>query len=203
MTKKNILKIVIPSAIALIAATIFCGAYYGSVYEEYDYPDIIGHSEYCTHPIDQEYIEPTVTLGKYYLNGDINSCYIEVTESTWQIVPSETCDLEKVYGEIIRWSDEAPADPATAPDADATPTLTEERIKFKENAIAFYSKPHEYTVVTWHPVDKVFLCSGPADSGSVFDPPKAYWEGERGYNGPVLENEKTIRSFGGDYILIE
>lgn len=201
MKKKNILKIVIPSAIVLTATAIFCGAYYDRSYEECDNPYVIGRTNYCIHPVDQEYIEPTVTPGKYYFNGDINSCYMEVTENTWQIIPSETCDLETLYGLENQWSEEAPADPATAPDAE--PDLTESRIQLKESIIRRYSKPHEYTVVTWHAFDITALCPGPGDDGSAFDVPLHYWEDGMGYFGPVLVNDKTIKCIAGEYILVE
>ncbi len=211
MTKNNILKITVPSAVALVAATIFCGAYYSSNEKISidDYPDVIGHTQYCTHSIEQEYTEPTVIPGKYYLNGDIGSCYLDVTENTWQLMPGETLDFEDLYGLENHWSDEAPADPASASDADTA--LTDGRIKVKESTFAHYSDAHEYKVVTWHPFDVIWLCPGPgpdldseASADDVLQPcPQSYWQDGVGYPGPVLKDEKTIQTYGGDYILVE
>ncbi len=225
MTKKSILKVTIASAAVLVTAAVFCGAYYNggnasnscpncgapdcpegttcTVCMNDNFPNVIGKTKHCTHPIDQEYTEPTVKPGKYYLNGDVNSCYLEVTENTWQLIPTDDCSIEKLYGEQNKWSDEAPADPATAPDAN--PELTESRIQYKEEDIAFFSQPHDYTVVTWHVFDTTWLCPGP---GGTFPDgmelsPQVYYQNGVAHPGPVLENENTISIYGGDYILVE
>lgn len=203
MTKKNILKIAAASAAALAVAAVFCGAYYAGSDDSEAYNDVIGKTKYCTHSVDQEYTEPTVKPGKYYLNGDINSCYLEVTENTWQVIPVEGCDLETLYGESNKWSDEAPADPASA--SDATPELTESRLQCKEEIIEFYSQPHDYTVVTWHTFDNIWLCPGPGDvADDGFElAPQVYYQNGVGYPGPVLKNENTISTYSGDFIFVE
>ena len=125
-------------------------------------------------------------------------------------MPGENCDFEDLYGMQNHWSDEAPADPTTAPDADATLTLTEERIEMKELFLAHYSAPHEYEVVTWHPFDVIWLCPGSgtnrdsaASADDVLQPcPQSYWETGIGFPGPTLKDEKTIQTYGGDYILV-
>lgn len=269
MTKKNILKAAIASAAVMVAAAIFCGAYYSDPYNSKEIyesslgltdescpwcgesvcpentacaacgayysgddelcpwcgtpgcpkgtqcnacwgencPDVIGETRGCKHPKDQVYTEPTIKPGKYYRNGDVNSCYLELTESTWQLIPTDNCSIETLYGEMNHWSDEAPADPTTAPGADANPELTEERIKSKEELIAFYSQPHEYTVITWHPFDVTFLCAGPGVpliEGDENPAPEIYIYNGHGYPGPTVVDENTLTGFGPDnYILVE
>ncbi|MDE6762915.1 MAG: hypothetical protein K2J73_04475 [Oscillospiraceae bacterium] len=219
---KNILKIVIPSAIALTAVTVLCGAYYSGEYflqpgdpgyywPPGDWSGVIGQSCYCTHPIDQEYIEPTITPGKYYLNGDTDSAYLDVTESTWQLMPGENCDFQILYSlERSAFINESLPAIKTAPDEiiDIEPNCD-------EDVIAFYSMPHEYTVVTWHTFDIVWLSPGPSEeetvpqeyrrnSEDINSVPQKYWQnGGWITQGPQLIAENTLQSFGGDYILVE
>ncbi|MCM1024444.1 MAG: hypothetical protein NC395_10355 [Prevotella sp.] len=228
MTKKNILKIVIPSAVALTAAAVFCGSYYNaadpcpncgapgcpegsmcSVCSMDNAPNVIGKSRFCTHPIDQEYTEPTVKPGKYYLNGDVNSAYMEVTENTWQIIPVENCDLRTLYSNNVLTDEELSA-LKTSPDETIDVNLT-----VNEDRIAFYSMPHEYTVVTWHPFDIIWLAPGQNEPNSVPQEyrrnsedinsvPTKYWQnGMFITQGPQLIDENTLQSFGGNYILVE
>lgn len=222
---KNILKIVIPSAIALTAVTVLCGAYYsrenslhpgdeGYYWPPGDWSGVIGQSSSCTHPIDQEYIEPTITPGKYYLNGDTDLAYLDVTENTWQLIPVENCDFQTLvsFGRLDFINKSMPAIKIDDPDEfianDTNRDLDEDRI-------AFYSMPHEYTVVTWHVFDHVFLSPGPSEeknvpqeyrqnSEDINHSPRKYWyNGSYMSQGPMLTAENTLEFFGGDYILVE
>ncbi|MDE5577119.1 MAG: hypothetical protein K2J11_07010 [Oscillospiraceae bacterium] len=229
MTKKNLLKIAIPSAIVLTAAVIFCGSYADNrcvncgapgfpegtrctVCFDDNCPNVIGKSRYCIHPIDQEYTEPTVKPGKYYLNGDINSAYMEVTENTWQIIPTETCDFQTLYSlERSAFIDESLPAIKTEPDEiiDIEPNCNEDKI-------AFYSMPHEYTVVTWHSFDVIWL--SPSQNEAINTVPQEYWRNREDINsvpqlywqngtwitqGPQLIDENTLQCYGGEYIMIE
>lgn len=234
---KNILKIVIPSAIALTAVTVLCRAYYSGDINEYflqpnaqpgdpgyywppgDWSGVIGQSCYCTHPIDQEYIEPTITPGKYYLNGvtDTDSAYfayLDVTENTWQLILGENCDFQILFslGRLDFINESMPAIKIEDQDEfianDTNRDLDEDRI-------AFYSMPHEYTVATWHVFDQVWLSPGPSEeknvpqeyrqnSEDINHSPRKYWyNGSYMSQGPMLTAENTLEFFGGDYILVE
>lgn len=227
---KNILKIVIPSAIALTAVTVLCGAYYSGDINEYflqpnaqpgdpgyywppgDWSGVIGQSCYCTHPIDQEYTEPTITPGKYYLNGDTGSAYLDVTENTWQLMPVENYDFQTLYSlDRSAFINESLEAVKTDPDE-----VIDIAADCDEDVIAFYSMPHEYTVVTWHTFDIVWLSPGPSEmenipqefrrnSEDITSSPQKYWYKDHRWitQGPQLIAENTLHSFGGDYILVE
>lgn len=141
-------------------------------------------SPICIH--DETYTEPAVKTGKYYLNGDINSYYWNVTADTVELCgidPGELSDSWQSYG----------SDPASdGADEDIVQMRIEERSKFVER----WSGPQKYTVKTLHEInDQVTLVTREVTSpdGFVIS------------TGLILKDENTITGFGkdGNFILVE
>lgn len=141
-------------------------------------------SPICVH--DESYVEPKVKMGKYYLNGDINSYYWNVTEDTVELCgidPGELSDSWQGYG----------SDPASD---GADENVVQMRIEEREKFIERWSGPQKYTVKTLHQVnDQVYLATRETTSPDGFILS----------TGLILKDENTITGFGkdGDFILVE
>ncbi len=135
----------------------------------------------CSHDLST-YTEPTVRTGKYYLNGDVNNYYFEVTDNTVKLCNADLNEL------ITSWQ-------PGGEDFYSGDGIDEESLKLrlesKEDFIKDYSVAHEYIVKTDHETyDKPGLL--------VF-----YNNNRQSYL--FIKDENTLTGFGkdGDFILVE
>lgn len=141
-------------------------------------------SPICVH--DENYIEPTLKTGKYYLNGDINSYFWNVTEDTIELCG---VDLGELNDSWQSWGN----DPASDGSDD---DVVQKRIKAKEDWVKKWSGAHSYSVETRHEIDDkvwILMVETVAIDGMIMK------------NGLILKDENTITGFGkdGDFILVE
>lgn len=130
----------------------------------------------CTH--DENFVEPVMKTGRYYLNGDTSSYYINVTETTF-----EFCDVD-LSAVFDSWQ------PSWYEGNE-----TESDIKFKEEWVAEWTGVKPYFVRTLHGLtDETVLAKEENYSDGKMSP---YWF--------ILKDENTITGFGkdGDFILVE
>lgn len=137
----------------------------------------------CTH--DENYTEPTVKTGKYYLNGDKNSYYFEVTANTIELCG---VDLSELYDSWQPWGSNVYEGVGEE--------TAKQRIEQKDYWIDEWTGPKSYTVKTLHEInDKVTLVTKEVVTSDGFILS----------NGLTLKDEKTITGFGkdGDFVLAE
>lgn len=130
----------------------------------------------CTH--DENFVEPVMKTGRYYLNGDTSSYYINVTETTF-----EFCDVD-LSAVFDSWQ------PSWYEGNE-----TESDIKFKEEWVAEWTGVKPYFVRTLHGLtDETVLAKEESYTDGKMSP---YWF--------ILKDENTITGFGkdGDFILVE
>ncbi len=136
------------------------------------------------YTLDLETYTPSdVKTGKYYLNGDTDSYYFEITDNTIQLCDTDPGELFTSWQEGM----EAHYDPASV-DED----LLRLRLDARERFINDFSKPRNYHIKTmqYHNgiPDYIFI----------------EFDGKRGHL-IAIKDENTLTNFGdkGDFILVE
>lgn len=135
----------------------------------------------CTH--DENYTEPYVKSGKYYLNGDSDSYYFEVTETTIELCG---VNLSELYDSWQAYDNNEEVDD----------TLLQQRINSKNEWIAEWTGPRSYYVKTLHQInDEAILVLKEITTS----------ENINMFSGLTIKDEKTLTGFGkdGDFVLIE
>ncbi len=136
-------------------------------------------SPLCTH--DENYIEPTVKTGRYYLNGDKNSYYFDVTESTIELCGT---DLGELFDSWQNNSEPVSDD------------IAQQRENVRNDWIEKWSGKLPYHVETMHTTTDM-----PTLIIKEIVTPDGYTIG----SGLILKDENTLTGFGneGDFILVE
>ncbi len=140
------------------------------------------NSSVCSHDLST-YTEPTVTEGRYYLNGNIDRYYFEVKGVTIQLM---NADLPVMYDS---WQNDDNF--YNTEDKE----LLEKRLNAKQEWIDEMSFPREFTVTTMHnTTDEVVLVTKTTVT------PDGFIVSE----GMVLKDSITLSGFGteGDFILV-
>ncbi len=132
----------------------------------------------CTN--DEGFVEPTVKVGRYYLNGDTSSYYINVTETTVEFCD---VDLSAVYDS---WQPQRSEDYVP----------TEFDIEVKEECLERWEGVKPYHVKTLHEYN---------DNTVLVTHEETTPDGLVLSSGLILKDENTITGFGkdGDFILVE
>lgn len=134
-------------------------------------------SPLCTH--GEDYIEPHVKTGRYYLNGDKNSYYFDVTENT-----IELCGISP--GELFdSWQND-----------DVNDDIAQQREDVRNEWIEKWSGKLPYHVETLH---------NTTDMPTLIIKETVTPDGFIIGSGLTLKDENTLTGFGadGDFILVE
>ena len=136
----------------------------------------------CVHDL-KTYTEPEVRTGRYYLNGDVDSCYFEVTEDTLELCG---VDMSELYDSWQSWEDYTEG---------VSGELDYARSEDKERWLNQWLVPQHYNVKTLHY----------ADDGVYLRYRQTYVNGYSVDIGLKVKDERTLTGFGkdGDFILVE
>lgn len=138
----------------------------------------------CTHDL-QTFTEPEIKTGRYYLNGDTDSYYFEVTNDTLELCG---VDLSELFDSWQSWGSNYAEG--------VSEEVAQARLDRKNEWINEWTGKKTYKVITNHSGDDLTLLETKevtTQEGSVL------------YSGLVLKDEITLTSFGddGDFILAE